>query len=117
MLARGDIQALVLLTCRSLLGVEDWRAKEIFARRLMTYVGSRKALEESSQVECSFHCGGTLALRGNADIWYGFPNQPIGATHRIDTVALHIHGRRVFAEGPGLAYYPYPYYRAEHKKR
>src|ERR1041385_6063934 len=50
--------------CRSLMGVEDWRPKEIFARELSPYVRSQKALAESSQVQCSFHCGGTLLLRG-----------------------------------------------------
>src|SRR5213083_128766 len=56
---------------RSLLGVEDWRAKEIFARGLRPYIRSKKTLAESSQIECSFHCGGTLLLWGGADIWYG----------------------------------------------
>ena len=107
----------VKAVCRSLVGVEDWRPKEIFARTLKPYIRSRKALAESSQVECSFRCGGTLLLRGDADIWYGFYNQPVGVTHRIDTVALHIRGKRVFAVGPGLDYYPYPYYDAEHRKR
>src|SRR5206468_8648381 len=102
---------------RSLLGVEDWRAKEIFARGLRPYIRSKKTLAESSQIECSFHCGGTLLLWGGADIWYGFSNQPIGVTHRIDTVALHVHGKRVFAAGPCLDYYPYPYYDADHKTR
>src|SRR6266853_2349497 len=103
-LNREDITKITAV-CRSLLGVEDWRPKEIFTRRLMPYIRSKKALAESSQVECSFHCGGTLLLRGDADIWYGFLNQPIGVTHRIDTVAFHLHGKRLFALGPGLAYY------------
>jgi hypothetical protein len=103
--------------CRSLLGVEDWRPKEIFTHRLMPYIRSKKALAESSQVQCSFHCGGALLLRGDADIWYGFLNQPIGVTHRIDTVAFHVHGKRIFAPGPGLDYYPYPYYDRKGKKR
>jgi hypothetical protein len=107
----------IKVVCRSLLGVEEWRPKEIFTRKLMPYVRSQKALEESSQVLCSFHCGGTLLLRGGADIWYGFPNQPIGVTHRIDTVAFHVHGKRIFAVGLGINYYPYPYYDTEAKKR
>jgi hypothetical protein len=56
-------------------------------------------------------------LRGEADIYYGFSNQPPNVTHRVDTVVLHIHGKRVLAIGPGTEYYPYPYYEAEHKKR
>jgi hypothetical protein len=115
-LNREDITKITAV-CRWLLGVEDWRPKEIFTRRLMPYVRSKKTLAESNQVECSFHCGGTLLLRGDADIWYGFPNQPIGVTHRIDTVAFHVHGKRIFALGPGLEYSPYPYYDAEAKKR
>jgi hypothetical protein len=115
-LSAADISK-IKAVCRSLLGVEDLRAKEIFTRRLMPYIRSKKALAESSEVVCSFRCGGTLLLRGGADVWYGFSNQSIGATHRIDTVALHVHGKRVFAVGPGLDYYPYPYYDAEHKKR
>jgi hypothetical protein len=114
-LTRKDI-AKITAVCRSLVGVEDWRPKEIFARELSPYIRSQKALAESSQVECSFHCGGTLLLRGGGDIWYGFSNQPIGVTHHIDTVAFHIHGKRVFAIGPGVDYYPYPYYNAEAKK-
>jgi hypothetical protein len=42
---------------------------------------------------------------------------PIGVTQRIDTVALHIHGKRIFARGPGLDYYPYPYCDAERNTR
>jgi hypothetical protein len=102
--------------CRSLVGVEDWRSKEIFARELMPYVRSKSALAESSQVVCSFHCGGTLLLRGGGDIWYGYSNQPTGVLHRIDTVAFHIHGKRIFAVGPGIHYYPYLYYDTEAKK-
>jgi hypothetical protein len=109
--------ARIKAVCRSLLGVEDWRPKQIFTRELMPYIRSKKALTESSQVVCSFHCGGTLLLRGGGDIWYGYPNQPIGVVHRIDTVAFHIHGKRIFAVGPGLDYYPYPYYDAEAKRR
>jgi hypothetical protein len=115
-LTREDI-AKITAVCRSLLGVEDWRPKEIFARELLPYVRSKKALAESSQVECSFHCGGTLFLRGGGDIWYGYSNQPLGVTHLIDTIAFHIHRKRVFAVGPGTAYYPYPYYDTEAKKR
>ena|SRR6266568_6864883 len=107
----------ITAVCRSLIGVEDWRPKEIFTRALMPYIRSKKVLAESSQVECSFHCGGRLLLRGDADIWYGFPNQPIGVTHRIDTVAFHVHGKRIFAVGPGSEYYPYPYHDTEAKKR
>jgi len=114
-LIRKDI-AKITAVCRSLVGVEDWRPKEIFARELSPYIRSQKALAESSQVKCSFHCGGTLLLRGGGDIWYGFSNQPIGVTHHIDTVAFHIHGKRIFAIGPGVDYYPYPYYDAEAKK-
>jgi hypothetical protein len=36
---------------------------------------------------------------------------------RIDTVALHVDGKRILAIGPGTEYYPYPYYEAEHKNR
>jgi hypothetical protein len=108
-LSREDI-AKITAVCRSLVGVEDWRPKEIFARELRSYIHSQKALVESNQVECSFHCGGTLLLRGGSDIWYGYSNQPIGVTHRIDTVAFHIHRKRIFAVGPGVDYYPYPYY-------
>src|SRR5215472_6030077 len=90
-LTRKDI-AKITTVCRSLLGVEDWRPKELFARKLLPYVRSKEALAESSQLEYSFHCGGTLLLHGRGDIWYGYPNQPTGAMHRIDTVALHIHG-------------------------
>jgi hypothetical protein len=115
-LTRQDL-AEIKAVCKSLLGLEEWRPKEIFARRLMPYVRSKKALEESNQVECSFHCGGTLLLRGGADIWYGFPNQPIDVTHRIDIVAFHVHGKRIFSVGPGINYYPYPYYDTEAKKR
>jgi hypothetical protein len=114
-LIRKDI-AKITAVCRSLVGVEDWRPKEIFARELSPYIRSQKALAESSQVKCSFHCGGTLLVRGGGDIWYGFSNQPIGVTHHIDTVAFHIHGKRIFAIGPGVDYYPYPYYDAEAKK-
>jgi hypothetical protein len=113
-LSRADI-AKIRAVCRSLVGVEDWRPGEIFARELTPCVRSQKALAESSQVKCSFHCGGTLLLRGGGDIWYGFSNQPVGVTHRIDSVAFHIHGKRIFAVGPGLDYYPYPYYNAEPK--
>jgi hypothetical protein len=115
-LTRDDIVK-IKAVCRSLLGVEDWRPKQVFTRELKPYVRSKKALAESSQVVCSFRCGGTLLLRGNADIWYGFPNQPIGVPHRIDTVAFHVHGKRMFAVGPGLDGYPYPYYVVEAKKR
>jgi hypothetical protein len=115
-LSRDDI-AKITAVCKSLIGAEDWRPIKIFTQKLMPYVRSQKALEESSQVLCSFHCGGTLLLRGGADIWYGFPNQPIGVTHRIDTVAFHVHGKRIFAVGPGINYYPYPYYDTEAKKR
>jgi len=114
-LIRKDI-AKITAVCRSLVGVEDWRPKEIFARELSPYIRSQKALAESSQVKCSFHCGGTLLVRGGGDIWYGFSNQPIGVTRHIDTVAFHIHGKRIFAIGPGVDYYPYPYYDAEAKK-
>ena len=115
-LTREDITKITAV-CRSLLGVEDWKPKEIFTRQLMPYIRSKKALAESSQVECSFHCGGTLLLRGDADIWYGFYNQPIGVTHRIDTVAFHVHGKRIFAVERGSDYSPYPYYDSEAKKR
>jgi hypothetical protein len=115
-LTHEDISKITAV-CRSLLGVEDWRPKEIFAKKLMPYIRSKNALEQSSQVECSFHCGGTLLLRGGGDIWYGFSNQPINVTHRIDTVAFHIHGKRIFAVGPGIDYYPYPYYDTDAKKR
>jgi len=114
-LSSKDI-AKIEAVCRSLLGVEDRRPKEIFARELMPYVRSKQALAESSQVVCSFHCGGTLLLRGSGDVWYGYSNQPIGVVHRIDTVALHIHGKRIFAVGPGIDYYPYPYRDTEAKK-
>jgi hypothetical protein len=66
-LTREDI-AEITAVCRSLLGVEDWRPKEIFARTLLPYVRSKKALAESGKVECSFHCGGTLLLHGGGDI-------------------------------------------------
>ena len=115
-LTRDDISKITAV-CRSLLGVEDWRPKKIFAKKLMPYIRSKNALKTSNQVECSFHCGGTLLLRGGGDIWYGFPNQPLRVTHHIDTVAFHIHGRRIFAVGPGIDYYPYPYYDTEAKKR
>ncbi len=115
-LTQEDI-AKITVVCRSLLGLEDWRPKEIFAKKLMPYVRSKNALKQSNQVECSFHCGGTLLLRGGGDIWYGFSNQPINVTHRIDTVALHVRGKRIFAVGPGLDYSPYPYYDTEAKKR
>jgi hypothetical protein len=85
-LNREDVTKITAV-CRLFIGVEDSKPKEIFTRKLMPYVRSKKALAESSQVECSSRCGGTLLLRGDADIWYGFPNQPIGVTHRIDTVA------------------------------
>jgi hypothetical protein len=114
-LTREDI-AKITAVCRSLLGAEDWRPKEIFARKLLPYVRSKKALDESSQVECSFHCGSTLLLRGGGEIWYGYSNQPVGVPHRIDTVAFHIYGKRVLAVGPGIDYYPYPYYDTEAKK-
>jgi hypothetical protein len=114
-LTREDIVKITAV-CRSLLGAEDWRPKEIFARKLLPYVRSKKALDESSQVECSFHCGSTLLLRGGGEIWYGYSNQPVGVTHRIDTVAFHIYGKRVLAVGPGIDYYPYPYYDTEAKK-
>lgn len=114
-LTREDVTKITAV-CRSLIGVEDSKSKEIFTRKLLPYVRSKNALAQSSHVECSFHCGGTLLLRGDADIWYGFLNQPIGATHRIDTVAFHIHGKRIFALGPGLDYYPYPYYDIEAEK-
>src|SRR6266566_2633076 len=97
-LSAKDI-AKIEAVCRSLLGVEDWRPKKIFARQLMPYVRSKQAVAESSQVVCSFHCGGTLLLRGGGDIWYGYSNQPIGVVHRVDTVAFHIHGKRIFAVG------------------
>lgn len=113
----GEDIAKITAVCRSLLGVEDWRPKEIFARKLLPYVRSKKALAESSQVECSFHCGGTLFLRGGGDIWYGYSNQPIGITHRIDTVAFRVHGERIFALGPGSNYYPYPHYDRNAQKR
>jgi hypothetical protein len=113
-LAREGISK-VKAVCRSLIGIEAWRAKGIFERRLGRYVRSKQALEQSGIVDCSFHCGGTLALRGDADIYYGFPNQAIRAPRRIDTVVLHIHGNRVLAIGPGTEYYPYPYYEVEHK--
>jgi hypothetical protein len=115
-LTREDIVKITTV-CQSLVGVEDSRPKEIFTRKLMSYIRSKKALAESSQIECSVHCGGTLLLRGDADVWYGFLNQPIGVRHRIDTVAFHVHGKRIFALGPGLDYYPYPYYDAEAKRR
>jgi hypothetical protein len=115
-LGREEITKITAI-CRSLLGVEDWRPKEIFAKKLSPYIRSKKALEASNQVECSFHCGGTLLLRGGGVIWYGFPNQPINVTHRIDTVAFHIHGKRIFAVGPGIDYYPYPYYDTKARKR
>ncbi len=115
-LAREDINK-IKAVCRSLIGVEAWRAKGIFERRLMPYIGSKQALEQSGIVDCSFHCGATLALCGDADIYYGFPNQPIHAPRRIDTVVLHVHGKRTLAIGPGTEYAPYPYYEAEHKKR
>src|SRR5438552_17587726 len=115
-LTHDDISKITAV-CRSLLGVEEWRPQEIFTRKLMTYVRSKKALEKSNQVLCSFHCGGTLLLRGGGDIWYGFLNQPIDVTHHIDTVAFHIRGKRIFAVGPGLDYYPYPYYDTDAKKR
>ena len=115
-LTREDI-AKITAVCRSLLGVEDWRPKEIFAKKLMLYIRSKNTLEQSSQVECSFHCGGTLLLRGGGDIWYGFSNQPINITHRIDTVAFHVHGKRIFAVGSGIDYYSYPSYDTEAKKR
>ena len=103
--------------CRSLLGIESWRAKSLFARELKPYVRSEKALAVSGQIDCSFHCGGTLLLRDEGDIWYGFSNQPVAAVHRIDTVAFHIRGKRILAVGPGIDYYPYPYYDAEARKR
>src|SRR5581483_6170053 len=115
-LTRNDISKITAV-CRALIGVEDWRPKEIIAKKLMPYIRSKKALEISNQVECSFHCGGTLLLRGDGDIWYGFPNQPLNVTHRIASVAFHIHGKRIFAVGPGIDYYPYPYYDTEAKKR
>jgi hypothetical protein len=102
--------------CRMIVGIEDWRVKEVFRQQLRPYISSMHALEQSSVLECSFHCGGTLKLRGDADIYYGFSNQPPNVTHRVDTVALHVHGKRVLAIGPGTEYYPYPYYQAEHKK-
>lgn len=102
--------------CRSLIGVEGWRLKDIFRQQLAPYIRSKDALEESAIVHCSFRCGGTLKLRDDADIFYGFSNQPAGAPHPVDTVALHIHCKRIFATGPGTGYYPYPYYEAEHRR-
>jgi hypothetical protein len=115
-LTRQDIDK-IKTVCRSLIGVEAWGVKEVFRVQLMPYVRSKRALEESSIVECSLHCGGTLKLRDEADVYYGFSNQPPNGAHRVDTVALHIHGKRVLAIGPGTEYYPYPYYEAENKKQ
>jgi hypothetical protein len=111
-----DIQN-VKSVCQSLIGIEDWRAREFFRQHLMSYVRSKHALEEAGVVECSLHCGGTLKLRGDADIYYGFSNQPPNVSHRIDTVALHVHGKRALAIGPGTEYYPYPYYEVEHRTK
>ena len=45
-LSREDI-AKITAVCRSLVGVEDWRPTEIFARDLRPYIPSQKALAES----------------------------------------------------------------------
>ncbi len=115
-LTREDI-AKITAVCRSLLWSRRLAPERDLREQTHALHSVGKALEQSRQVECSFHCGGTLLLRGDSDTWYGFSNQPINVTHRIDTVAFHIHGKRVVAVGPGIDYYPYPYYDTETKKR
>ena len=110
--------------CRSLIGVQTKRddlgkADPIFGR-FIPYLRPADALDKL-WVVCSGACGGVLPLRGGAEVYYAFPNTPDsvpGAGHdHIDTVVLHIHGKRVLSIGPGTEYYPYPYYEQEHQKR
>jgi|SRR5581483_824507 len=59
-----------------------------FTRRFGAVYTVERGHRQLSQIECSFDCGGTFLLRGDADVSYRFSNQPIGGAHRIDTVAF-----------------------------
>lgn len=119
-LSADDI-AQIKRICKSLLGVEvGSKSANEKKKRLTPYLRKGVSHKEDNVVVCSGACGGTIPLRGDAELYYGFPNTPDGfpgAGHdRYDTVALHVHGKRIFAIGPGTEYYPYPYYEEEHKK-
>jgi hypothetical protein len=120
-LSAADI-AQIKRICKSLLGVEvASKSAGEKEKQLTPYLRKGVSHKEDKIVVCSGACGGTIQLRGDAEIYYGFPNTPDGlpgAGHdRYDTFALHIHGKRIFAFGPGTEYYPYPYYEDEHRKR
>ena len=120
-LSAADI-AQIKRICTSLIGVEvASKSASEKEKQLAPYLRKGVSHKEDNIVVCSGACGGTIQLRGDAQIYYGFPNTPDGlpgAGHdRYDTFALHIHGKRIFAFGPGTEYYPYPYYEDEHRKR
>jgi hypothetical protein len=107
---------------KSLIGKRAWgNASDPIFKKLTPYLRKGASLKEARIVVCSGACGGSVPLQGDGELYFGFPNTPDGlpgaGKDRFDTVALHIHGRRIFAFGPGTEYYPYPYYEEEHKKR
>jgi hypothetical protein len=120
-LSPTDIRAIKRI-CQSLIGAKAWTntADPIFDQ-FKPYLRKGASLREARIVTCSGACGGNVPLRGGGEVYYGFPNTPDGlpgaGQDRFDTVALHIHGKRIFAFGPGTEYYPYPLYEEEHKKR
>ena len=120
-LSNADLRE-IKRVCKSLIGVRAWGhdADPIFDR-LKPYLKKGASLRESRIVTCSAACGGTVPLRGDAEVYYAFPNTPGGLSgagqDHFDTVVLHVRGKRIFAIGPGTEYYPYPYYEEEHKKR
>jgi hypothetical protein len=120
-LSSGDVTEIKRI-CRSLLGVQAGsKTADAKFKQFTPYLRKGASLKEARIVVCSGACGGTIPLRGDAEVYYGFPNTPDGQPgagyDRFDTVALHIRGKRLFAFGPGTEYYPYPYYEQEHKKR
>ena len=117
-------------TIRTWIGRSPEFAKQSYKQKLARYSRSPDMIEKTG-ITCGFYnCGGRFLLRGDADIYYRFPNGSTtersgktgftsrstiglfqhGGDGEIITVTLHLNGKRLLAVGPlkGDPGYPYP---------
>ena len=94
-LTAADI-AQIKIICRALARTEAAPSKsDVILKRLSPYVRDTRTLSEVHEV-CGDRCSVLVALRGNADIYFSYPDDPKA---RIDTVVFHHRGKTIFSIG------------------
>jgi hypothetical protein len=97
----GDLTAkeisAVKQICRALVGTDSGRQSDEIFDRLAPYVRHEMTLL-SLHVVCDKRCGGLVNLRGDADIYFSYPNAPDGHS-RIDTVVFRKDGKVILSIG------------------